>query len=148
MFPGRETHAGLAKTPSLSVVISKKHVIVHGPKTFRAGRVAISLKAVGAEREVQVAKFAKGFTFKDLVADIIGFGSTINNSTGMATPAGMKHLRDAIHHTLLLGGLDAEPGQTLHGTVILAKPGKYTMYVNSTKLPTHPVTLTVVGPAA
>jgi hypothetical protein len=141
-------HPAVAHTPSLKVVISKGHFVLTGPKRFRAGRVAISLTAVGNERKIQVARFAKGFTFKDLVVDIIGFGSTVSNTTGMATPAGMKHLRDAIHHTLLLGGLDAQKGQTLHGTVMLAKPGKYTIYNDSGNVPTHPVTLTVIGPAA
>src|SRR5271167_99201 len=117
------SHAAHAGTPQIKVTISKKGFVVAGPKTFQAGRVAISLAAHGIGGEFQVAQFKKGYTFKDLRADITGFGETLGQA-GTATPAGMKHLRHAIHHTTLLGGLDAEPGQTLHGTVMLAHPGK------------------------
>jgi hypothetical protein len=41
-------HHSVASTPKLSITISKKHFKVAGPKTFQAGRVAISLTAKGA----------------------------------------------------------------------------------------------------
>jgi hypothetical protein len=141
-------HAALAHTPKLSVTISKKHFHVVGPKTFRAGRVAISLKAVGGEQAVQVAQLKKGYTYSDLKADIIGFGSTVSNTTGMATKAGMKHLHNALRHTTLLGGLDTVPGTIEKGTVLLARPGNYIVYHDDQGLPGQKVNLTVTGPKA
>jgi hypothetical protein len=144
----RGHQAALAHTPKLRVTISKHTFHVAGPKTFRAGRVAISLKVAGGEEAFQVAQLKKGYTYGDLKADIIGFGSTVSQTTGMATPAGMKHLHNALRHTTLLGGLDTVPGTTENGTVMLARPGKYIVYHDNQGLPQQHVTLTVTGPKA
>ena len=141
-------HTALAPTPKLRVTISKHSFHVAGPKTFRAGRVAISLKVAGAERTVQVAQLKKGYTYGHLRADVIGFNKTVSQTTGMATPAGMKHLHNALRHTTLLGGLDTVPGTTETGTVVLARPGKYIVYHDNGGLPEQHITLTVTGPRA
>jgi hypothetical protein len=140
-------HASVASTPKLKVTISKKHFTVSGPRTFQAGRVALTLAAHGSEREVEVASLKKGYTFKDVRADLAAFGSKAGSGPNGSTPkSALKHLNRAINNTHLYGGLDAEAGQTERGTVVLAKPGIYYIFSDE-GLPSHPTKLTVTGPA-
>jgi hypothetical protein len=141
------THASVASTPKLAVTISKTHFKVTGPKTFQAGRVAISLTAVGAERTVEVGSLKKGYTFKDVRADLLAFGEKDGTGKNGSTPASaLKHLNRVIDRTNLYGGLDSQPGQTLHGTVVLPTAGTYYLFNDGGNLPTDPTKLTVTGP--
>jgi len=137
-------HAAKAKTPTLKVTISKQLKLV-GPRKFHAGRVALSLKAVGGEREVEVVSFKHGYTFKDLRADLLAFGE----SEGQNGPskAGLRHLNHAVKHTNLYGGLDTVPGSPEKATFVLPKAGTYVLYNDSGNLPSQPKTLHVTGPA-
>jgi hypothetical protein len=140
-------HTSVASTPKLKITISKKHFKVSGPKTFQAGRVALTLTALGAEREVEIGSLDKGYTFKDVRADLTAFGEKQGTGPNGSTPkSALKHLNRVINHTGLYGGLDAVAGQTLRGTIVLAKPGTYYMFNDSGNLPSHPVKLTVTGP--
>ena len=65
-------HRSLAHTPKLSITITNKHFTIVGPRTFQAGRVAVSLKAVKGDRTIQFVSFKKGYTFADLRADLLG----------------------------------------------------------------------------
>lgn len=139
------SHSGaVASTPKLKVTISKS-LKLSGPRTFRAGRVALSLRAVGGEREVEVVSFKKGYTFKDLRADLLAFGESEGQNG--PTKAGLRHLNHAVNHTHLYGGLDTVPGSPEKATFVLPKAGKYVLYNDSGNLPTQPRTLHVKGPA-
>jgi hypothetical protein len=139
-------HPSVAKTPSLAVTISKGHFTVIGSRSFQAGRVAISLKAVGAERTIEVGALKKGYTFKDVRADLTIFGVHQGTGKNGATPKyALRALNRVINHTHLYGGLDAQAGQTLHGSVVLPRAGTYYIFDDAT-LPSHPTKLTVTGP--
>jgi hypothetical protein len=138
-------HPALAKTPKLSITITKKHFTIVGSRTLQAGRVAVSLKAVGGDRTIQFVSFKKGYTFAHLRADLLAFGEG-QGATG-ESKAGLRHLNNAVNHTHLYGGFDVDNG-TISGTVVLPKAGKYVVYNDSNQLPDQPKTLTVTGPEA
>jgi hypothetical protein len=138
-----ESHHSVARTPTLSITASKTGFQLSGPRTFRAGRVNLTLKAVGGDRTVQVASFKKGFTFTKLRAALLAFGEG-QGQTG-ESKAGLTALNDAVAHTYLYGGLDADSA-TARGSVVLARPGTYVIYDDSGNLPTRPRTVTVIGP--
>ncbi|HEX3908098.1 MAG TPA: hypothetical protein VHW92_09225 [Mycobacteriales bacterium] len=135
-------HAAKAKTPSLKVTISK-HLKLTGPRSFQAGRVKLSLKAVGNEREVEVVSFKHGYTFKDLRADLLAFGESEGQNG--PTKAGLKHLNHAVNHTHLYGGLDTVPGTPEKAVITLPKAGTYYLYNDSGELPAEAHKLTVTG---
>jgi hypothetical protein len=139
------THAAKAKTPSLKVTISK-HLKLTGPRSFQAGRVKLSLKAVGNEREVEVVSFKHGYTFKDLRADLLAFGESEGQNG--PTKAGLRHLNHAVNHTHLYGGLDTVPGSPEKAVLTLPKAGTYYLYNDSGNLPADAKKLTVSGPEA
>jgi hypothetical protein len=141
------THAGssVQPTPKLKVTITKHSLTLDGPKKFAPGRVDLVLKAVGGDRTVQIVKFKKGFTFKDLRADLLKFGE--GQGPSGESKAGLKGLNEAVDHTTLYGGLDADSA-TESGTVVLSKPGTYVLYNDSGNLPTQAKMLTVTGPVA
>jgi hypothetical protein len=131
----------------LHITISKGHFKVAGPRTFAAGRVALTLTAVGNEREVEVGSLKKGYTFKDVRADLTAFGEKQGSGPNGSTPkSALKHLNRVINRTNLYGGLDAQAGQTLRGTVVLPTAGTYYIFNDSGQLPNHPTKLTVTGP--
>jgi hypothetical protein len=141
------TRAGSAvqATPKLKVTISKTSLTLNGPKKFAPGRVALSLKAVGGDRTVAIARFAGSYTFSDLRADLKAFGQG-QGPTG-ESKAGLKALNHAVNHTTLYGGLDVDKA-TASGTVVLPKAGTYVLWNDSGNLPVEPRTLTVSGPVA
>ena len=136
-------HAHLASTPSLHITLTKSRFTISGPRKFQAGRVALSLKAVGGDRTIQIVSFKKGYTFTDLRSDLLAFGMG-QGPTG-ESKSGLKHLNNAVRHTNLYGGLDVDSG-TIKGTVVLPKAGKYVLYNDTGELPAQPRTLTVTGP--
>jgi hypothetical protein len=136
-------HPALAATPKLSVTMSKKQFSLTGPRTFQAGRVAVSLKAEKGDHTIQIVSFKKGYTFAHLRSDLLAFGEG-QGPTG-ESKSGLRHLNNAVRHTHLYGGFDAD-NQTISGTVVLPKAGKYVLYDDSSELPARPKTLTVTGP--
>jgi hypothetical protein len=138
-------HVSLASTPKLNVTISKKNFKVSGPTTFSAGRVALSLTAVGGERLMDIVSFKNGYTFKHFRSDLAAFGAS-EGPMG-ASKSGLKHLNNAVKHLNIYGGLDNLPGSKLTGTVTLPKAGSYTIFNDGGNLPTDPKVLTVTGPA-
>jgi hypothetical protein len=135
---------GVASTPKLSVVIAKSQFSFSGPHTFRAGRVAVALEAKKADADIDIASFKKGYTFADFKADISAFGASYGKN-GLPSKAGLKHLNHAVGNTTLYGGLDADAGTAIRGTVVLPKAGTYYLY-NDTNVPADPEKLTVTGP--
>jgi hypothetical protein len=138
-----QAHHALAHTPKLSITMSKKHFTLTGPTSFRAGRVAVSLKAVGGDRTIEFVSFTKGYSFAHLRADLEAFGK--GQGAMGETKAGLRHLNNAVRHTHLYGGFDAT-SSTVKGTVVLPKAGTYIVYDDTTELPARPKTLTVTGP--
>lgn len=137
-------HASLAATPTLKVTISKKHFTVAGPKTFQAGRVALTLKSVGGDHTVDVVSFKKGYSYAHLRADLKAFGASFG-PTGLPSKAGLKRLNRAVKKTRIYGGLDTS--STSNGTIVLPKAGTYVIYNDSAAVPKQHKTLTVTGPA-
>jgi hypothetical protein len=140
---GHAHAAAAAASPSLHVTIHKNKLTLKGPRHFGATRVSVTLHSVGAEHELAIASFKKGFSFKKLVADILYFG-THTDKSGNPTKKAIKHLDNAIANTHLWGGIDAEAGKRVKETVVLPK-GKYTVYDDSGNLPASPKTLKVTG---
>jgi hypothetical protein len=139
-------HRAHAHMPKISVVATKHSFKVKGPKTFAAGRVALSLKSVGSENEAEVVQLKNGYTLKDARADLTAFGEAQGSGPNGSTPkSALKHLNRAINHVRFFGGLDAS-SQTESGTFVLPKPGKY-LVLNDTNLPEQARVLRVTGPA-
>jgi hypothetical protein len=136
------SHAALASTPALHVTASRKGFTVKGPTTFAAGRVALTLKSTHGDHEVDVVSFKSGYSFSKFTADVAAYGQSAQ--TGKHVKAGLKHLRNAVKHTNVYGGLDATNANT-SGTIVLPKAGTYTIF-NDSGVPAQPTTLTVTGP--
>lgn len=130
--------------PSLHAIINKHKFVLKGSRHLQATRVNLTLTAKGGDREVEIVKFKTGYTFKDLVTDIKAFGASFGPNG--ASKSGLKHLRRAVHHTTLYGGLDAGAKHAGHGTVVL-DAGTYTVFDDSGNYPRHPKTLRVSGPS-
>jgi hypothetical protein len=135
-------HAAAAAT-ALHATIHKQKFTLKGPRHFGATRVSVTLHSVGAEHELAIASFKKGYSFKKLVADILYFG-THAKKDGSPTKKAIKHLDRAVAKSHLWGGIDAQAGKHVKQTVVLPK-GKYTIYDDSGNLPASPKTLTVTG---
>jgi hypothetical protein len=129
----------VSATPTLKVHVTKKKLTISGASGLQAGRVALNVTGSGI---VEIALFKKGYTFKDLRADIAAFGQS--EGPNGASKAGIKHLDHAIAHTTLYGGLSGG----LTGTVVLPKPGSYVAFNDTGNLPIQPKTLKVTGPEA
>jgi hypothetical protein len=140
---GHTPAAAAAAAPTLHATIHKHKLTLKGPRHFGASRVSVTLHSKGAEHELAIASFKKGYSFKKLVADILYFG-THTDSNGNPTKQAIKHLDHAVARTHLWGGIDAEAGKTVKETVVLSK-GKYTVYDDSGELPASPKTLKVTG---
>jgi hypothetical protein len=136
-------HATLSTTQTIKVKMHK-HYTVTKPALITTGRVNLVGKAFGKERELDVVRLHKGYTFKHFAKDVLDFGES--EGPNGATKSGLKHLRNAIRHITAFGGLDAEKGQTEHETIVLPKAGTYVIY-NDTQVPKQPVKLKVTGPA-
>jgi hypothetical protein len=143
------TAAGKAATPELTAKITKKGVLsLTGPDTFRAGRVDLSLQSSLSETSqsdasIEVASFAKGYTFTDFKADLTTFVSSYGDNG--PSPAGIKALDHAVAHTTIYGGLVSDGGQTEIGSIVLATAGTYYIW-NDTDIPAQPTKLVVTGP--
>jgi hypothetical protein len=143
--------AKVAKTPHINVTITttgtennpKTRFVYAGPKTFRAGRVAVSLKAVNQETEIDVVSLKKGYSLQDFAADATAVGESFG-ATGI-TKAGAKAERHEIAHSTHYGGLDTDANKTDHATLVLPKAGTYYLFEDDAS--GHFQTLTVTGPA-
>ena len=132
-----------APTPKLTAVGNKKGLTITGPTTFEAGRVALSLKSVNAPSEIGVASFKSGYTFANFSADVKLFDAS--QGANGPTKAGLAALDRAAAHITVYGGLAADPGTSVAGTVVLPHAGTYYAW-NDVDVPRQPVKLTVTGP--
>src|SRR4051794_27719918 len=57
----------------LHVKINKNGTQISGPTSFAAGRVKLSVEAVGKDRGAEIIQLHSGYTFSDLRADIKKF---------------------------------------------------------------------------
>jgi hypothetical protein len=147
--PHSAPHArsAVAHTPHLKVTISKTKSTVKGSTTFAAGRVALTLKAVGKEEESSIVKLSKRVTFPSIRADVGTFFHEDGSGPGGSTPkSALKLWRHVLKNVTFYGGLDAQAGQTERATLMLSKPGTYWL-LKDTGLPTRLEKLTVTGPA-
>lgn len=131
------------KTPHLYFAVNKAGIKLHGPSSFRAGRVAIKLKAYGNERDIQLVSFKKGYSYADFRNDL----KILAAGGEQPTKRGLRHLVHAANHATLYGGFDVEKGSSARGTVVLPKAGTYYAYTGSNLPKLHPVKLHVSGPA-
>jgi hypothetical protein len=148
------THARGAhiRTPHLSVTITttghgdnaSQTMTVQGPRKVSAGRVAISLHAVGGEAEVGVVRIKKGHTFKEASGLFAAFGQSAGPNG--PTPAGLADLRKVVKIVTFFGGLDSGSGARVHGTVVLPKAGTY-LVLNDSNGPSDPTKLKVTAKA-
>jgi hypothetical protein len=132
-----------ASSPSLHATINKHGLKLKGSRHIQASRVTISLKAVGGERELAIARFKKGYSFAKLVRDETYFG-THTGSNGAPTKKAIKRLDHAIKVTTFAGGLDVQAGLTSTETLVMTK-GKYVVYNDGGNVPANPITVTVAG---
>jgi hypothetical protein len=135
-------HAAAAATPTLHATISKHGLKLKGDRSIEASRVTVSLKAKGKERELAIAKFKKGYSFKALVRDETYFFKH-GGGNGQPTKKALARLHRAIKLTTFAGGLDGQPGSLSKETLVMTK-GKYVIY-NDTNIPSQPQTITVTG---
>lgn len=127
---------GSAVTPVLHARISSSSFKLTGDRSFPSNRVTVTLQAVGAERTLEIVKFKHGFTLSNLRADIRYFAQH-GGASGNPTKAAMRHLHDALRHTALFGGEDAEKGKTSTQTIVLPA-GRYTFLDDTGQLPRRP----------
>jgi hypothetical protein len=134
---GTTTTARAAAMPKLVFSISKSGAIklTHGPKTFRPGRVAFTVKSKSPNATLGFARFGKGYNFKHFRSDLVD----------ALSKGDMKSLKNAIRHTDFYGGYGATPSGTMSGTVVLPRAGTYTVYNFGGKAPKSPLTLTAKG---
>jgi hypothetical protein len=117
--------SALIPTPKLTVTISKHLFHVAGPRHISAGRVNVTLIAKKGEQTVGFARLHKGYTFAEATKDFDTFNASQSSDSG-PTPAQLKALNRAVRHITFLGGLDSNQGHTtVHGSVVLNKPGTY-----------------------
>ena len=133
----------LATTPTLKVRISHGKFTLHGPRSFQAGRVDLSLTARGKESEIEVAQFAKGYGFKGYIRNFKKYahGQTQNGES----KAGLAALNHLVDNTTFFGGLDSPRGKTTTGSILLPTAGTYVIFNDSAGRSPHK--LTVTGPA-
>ncbi|HEU5038851.1 MAG TPA: hypothetical protein VFT70_17725 [Nocardioides sp.] len=131
------TTTARAALPKLTFTISKSGTIklTHGPKTFRPGRVAFTVKSKSRNATLGFSRFDKGYSFKHFRSDLVTAFSK----------GDMKRLKNAIRHTSFYGGYGAGPGGTMSGTVVLPRAGTYTLYNFGGNAPKSPLTLRVKG---
>jgi hypothetical protein len=130
------TVARAAHAPTLKFKINKagKIKLVHGPKTFRPGRVSFKVSSKSQNATLGFVRFKKGYGFAKFKHDI------------RATNHGnMKALKRAIRKTSFFGGAGAIGPRGVSGTVVLPKSGRYTVYNFGGNLPKSPVTLHAAG---
>lgn len=137
-------------TPSsgttINVAITDHGMYVDGPTTFPAGRVHLSIDAVGKERGIELIYLDPGYTFQDLRSDLkIAFNNLFG--PGGHKKRGLRHLRHVFDNATAVGGIYAGDGEKRHGTVLALNPGaNYILFDDSGSLPKRPVRLTVTSP--
>lgn len=140
-------HPAAVQGATLKAVIDGGKLTLNGDTTFPAGRLALSLKAVGKESEVEVVNLHPGYMFKDARHDLSTFGASYDKN-GNPSDKGLKALRHLIAHTTLLGGLDVAGGKTEQATLLIPHlSGTTVVFNDSGDLPKQQTVLTV-GSAA
>jgi hypothetical protein len=135
-------HAAAAQ-PSLHATINNSGLTLTGDRSIKASRVTVSLKAKGGERELAIAKFKKGYSFKALVRDEKYFNAH-GGGQGQPTKKALARLHKAIRLTTFAGGLDVGAGSVSKETLVMTK-GKYIVFNDGGNLPADPQTVTVTG---
>jgi hypothetical protein len=122
--------------PTLTFHVTKagKIKLVHGPRTFRPGRVAFKVTSQNPGAALGFARLAKHYTYKTFRHDLVG--SLRKNN--------LKGLKRLMSHTTMFGGAGAIAPGGVAGTVVLPKAGTYTVF-NSGNLPKRGLTLHAVG---
>jgi hypothetical protein len=136
-------HAAAAATSTLHATINKNGLTLTGDRSIKASRVTVTLKAKGGERELAIARFKKGYSFKALVRDEKYFFKH-GGGDGQPTKKALARLHRAIRLSTFAGGIDGEAGSVSKETLLMTK-GKYIVYNDGGNLPDDPQTITVTG---
>jgi hypothetical protein len=127
----------------LHATIDNGKLSLNGDTTFPAGRLALTVKAVDKESEVEVVNLHPGFTFKDARDDLRTFGQSFDKQ-GNPSKQGLKALNHLINHTTLIGGLDVAKGKTGHATLVVPQlDGQTVVFNDSGQLPKQKTVLNV-----
>lgn len=132
-----EAIARLASTPKLNVTFTKDGHTVKGPRTFKAGRVAIHLTVRSKYHTAGVIKLAKGYTLKQAEADLFAVFAPEPDLTKL-----MKFNRK----TTFFGGPAGGRGTSIDSTIVLPRKGTYLMYDFGGDHIVKLATLKVTGP--
>lgn len=139
---GPHAASNLIATPKFAVTITwsghghnrTANMVVNGPKTISAGRVAISLHGIGGEVAVDVVRLKSGYTYKQAVTDFNTFGASFGPQGPSA--AGLRALRRVVHNVTFFGGPDTGSLSHERATVVLPKAGHYLIINDSNQGPT------------
>lgn len=94
----------------ITIKVAKTAITVRGAKGMHAGRVHVDVKGAGA---AEIVKFARGYEDGEFKSDLKA-----------ANKGDIKALKRAIANVQFLGGFEAGGS----GTVVLPKPGEYTVF--------------------
>jgi hypothetical protein len=131
------TAARLAPTPQLNVTFTKAGHTVKGPRTFKAGRVAIHLTVRNKFHTAGVIKLARGYTLKEAEADLFAvFGPAPD----------LSKLMRFNRKTTFFGGPAGGRGTSIDSTILLPRAGTYLMYDFGGEHIARIATLKVTGP--
>ena len=126
-----------AATPKLIVTFTKDGHTVKGPRTFKAGRVAIHLTVRNKFHTAGIIKLAKGYTLKEAEADLFAvFGPEPD----------LDKLMRFNRKTTFFGGPAGGRGTSIDSTVVLPRAGTYLMYDFGGDHIVKLATLKVTGP--
>lgn len=95
---------------SITIKVAKQAITVRGAKGMHAGRVHVDVKGAGA---AEIVKFARGYEDGEFQKDLKA-----------ANKGDIKALKRALANVQFLGGFEAGGS----GTVVLPKPGEYTVF--------------------
>lgn len=99
-----------AALSSITIKVGKQAITVRGANGLRAGRVKVDVKGGGA---AEIVQFARGYEDDEFQKDLKA-----------ANKGDMKALKRALANVQFLGGFEAGGS----GTVVLPRPGEYTVF--------------------
>ncbi|HSV38609.1 MAG TPA: hypothetical protein VLI04_07595 [Nocardioidaceae bacterium] len=133
-----DTAARMAPTPKLTVTLTKDGHTVDGPKTFKAGRVALEVKVRKRYGAVGVIKLKAGYTLKAAEQDLF---------SAFGPEPDLARLMKFNRKTTFFGGISGARGTVRDGTIVLPRAGKYLIYDFGGPHFVRLATLNVTGPA-
>src|SRR5947208_838547 len=92
-------------TPPETVVArtSKSGFVVHGARTFPAGRLPVTVSAVGGDREVGIGRIHSGYSFQQVRQDLTTFGQSFGRNG--PSKKGLRALNRVVDNVTFYGGV-------------------------------------------